>query len=501
MSKPSVFKPSKYQQRLFDEITETNNSILVSAVAGSGKTTSIVKSLELLPKNKDIIFLAFNKSIVKELAEKVPKHVEVSTIHSFGCKTLFRHYGKIGISEDKIYSLAIKMSHEWNLPKSENTYVYCHRVRQLCDIMRQTLITEDEEAIFELSLKYNIDVFSTEIEHAIKVVAKADKSIETIDFVDMIYQLARKNLKTKKYDYVFIDEVQDLNRAQQTIVKKLLKPNGRFIGVGDPFQSIYGFAGADFESFSRMKNLVPNVVELPLSTCYRCSKEVVKKAQSIIPHIEYNPTQIDGQVRYDGKFADIQNGDWVLCRNTKPLIMAFIQLLRDGKKANIKGREIGRGLTLLIQKANKKDIKTLIKHLKADRVRLKEKLLKKGYKNVDENEKVINFTEKIEIITILSDVVGSSVKNLLDYINNIFLDDDIPGVTLSTIHKSKGLEANRVFVICANLMPSKFAKQEHEKVQEKNLEYVMITRAKVDLIYIPEEEFNPDYVQRDTIDD
>lgn len=495
------FKPSKYQQRLFDEITETNNSILVAAVAGSGKTTSIVKSLELLPKNKDKIFLAFNKSIVKELSEKVPKDVEVSTLHSFGCKTLFRHFGKISISEDKIYSLAIKMSYEWNLPKTENIYVYCHRVRQLCDIMRQTLITTDEEAIFDLSLKYNIDVFSTEIEHAIKVVEKADKNIESIDFVDMIYQIARRNLKMKKYDYVFIDEVQDLNKAQQEIIKKILKPNGRFIGVGDPFQSIYGFAGADFESFNRMKNLVPNVVELPLAVCYRCAKNIVEKAKTIIPHIESNPAKEDGIVRYNGKFSEIQNGDWVLCRNTKPLIMAFIELLRAGKKANIKGREIGKGLSLLIQKTNKTDIKSLIKHLKTDRVRLKEKLIKKGFKNVDENEKVINFTEKIEIVTIISNTTGSSVKSLLNYINTIFLDEDIPGITLSTIHKSKGLEADRVFVICADLMPSRFAKQEHEKMQESNLEYVMITRAKKELVYVPKEEFNPDIIQRDSIDD
>lgn len=495
------FKPSQHQQRLFDEITNTTNSILVSAVAGSGKTTSIVKSLELLPNNKDIIFLAFNKSIVKELSEKVPKNVQVSTLHSFGCSTLFRHYGKIVISEDKIYSLAVKMSHEWNLPKTENIYVYCHRVRQLCDIMRQTLVTDDEEAIFELSLKYNIDVFSTEIEHAIKVVEKADKSLDKIDFVDMIYQLAKRNLKTKKYDYVFIDEVQDLNKAQQMIIKKILKPNGRFIGVGDPYQSIYGFAGADFESFSRMKNLVPNVVELPLSICYRCSKNIVNKARTIIPHIEFNPTQKDGIVRYDGKFSEINNGDWVLCRNTKPLVMAFIQLLRDGKKANIKGREIGRGLALLIQKTQKKEITSLIKHLKTDRIRLKEKLLQKGFKNVDENEKVLNFSEKIEIITIISEITGPTVKKLLEYINTIFLDEEIPGITLSTIHKSKGLEASKVFVICAGLMPSKFAKQDHEKIQENNLEYVMITRAKDELVYIPDEEFNPDLVQRDLIED
>lgn len=491
-----MFKPSKYQQALFDEIENTNNNILVAAVAGSGKTTSIVKSLEKIPQNKDVIFLAFNKSIVKELSERVPKNVEVSTIHSFGCKTLFRHFGKVKIVEDKIFHLAMKLSHSWTIPSNENKAIYCDRVRKLCDIMRQTLTTEDEDEIYQLSLKYNIDVFSNEIEHAIKTLTISDKNMEQIDFVDMIYQLAKRNLKTKRYDYVFIDEIQDLNRAQQIIVKKLIKPNGRFIGVGDPYQSIYGFAGADFESFDRMRKLMPNTVELPLSVCYRCGKNIVDYAKTIIPHIESNPSQIDGIVR-DGKFSEITNGDWVLCRNTKPLIFAFIQLLREGKKANIKGKEIGAGLVLLIKKTKKKDLKSLIKQLKVDRVKIKEKLLKKGVKNVNEHETVLRFTERIEIISILGKVVGNNVDKLINYIQEIFLDDDIKGITLSTIHKSKGLEAKRVFVICRELLPSPYAKQEHEKIQEQNLEYVMITRAQEELIYIPITEFNPKFIEKD----
>lgn len=497
-----MFKPSKYQQALFDEIENTTNNILVSAVAGSGKTTSIVESLKKIPSNKDIIFLAFNKSIVTELAEKVPKNVEVSTIHSFGCRMFFRHYGKAKIYEDKVYSIAMNMSKGWNLPPTENKFIYCHRVRQLVDIMRQTMTTTDEDEIYQLSLKYNIDVFGDEIKHAMSVLDKSNKTTEQIDFVDMIYQLASRNFKTKKYDYVFVDEVQDLNRAQQAIIKKLLKLKvGRFIGVGDPFQSIYGFAGADFQSFERMKVLMPNTVELPLSVCYRCGKNIVKHAQALIPHIEFNPTQIEGKVRYDGKLDEVESGDWVLCRNTKPLIVAFIELLRQGKKANIKGKEIGNNLILMMKKSKKKDITTLIKHLKVDRIKLKEKLIKNGVKKPNEHEKIIMFTEKIEIISILSDIAGNKVDDIIKYISSIFLDDSMPGIVLSTIHRSKGLEADRIFVISKDLLPSKFARQAHEKAQEHNLEYVMITRAKKELIYVPKENFNPDTYERDNFDD
>ena len=498
--KKDIFIPSKYQIALFSEITDTRNHILVQAVAGSGKTTSIVRSLELLPKNKDIIFLAFNKSIIKELKEKVPKNVTVSTLHSFGMQTLYRHYGgEIKFVEDKMFYLAIKLSKDWVIPSDEkNHFVYCNRIRQLCDIMRQCMITEDEDAIYQLSLKYNIDVFANEIVHAMEVVRVADKNFDQVDFVDMIYQLARRNLKTKRYDYVFVDEVQDLNIAQQTIVKKLLKPGiGRFIGVGDPFQSIYGFAGADFESFDKMKKLFPNMSEMPLSMCYRCGIEIVKHASDIVPHIEFNPKQEKGVVRYDGRFEEIESGDWILCRNTKPLVFAFIELLRQGKKANIKGKEIGANLVLMIKKSKKKDLSTLIKYLKVDRVKIKEKLIKKGVKRVNEHEKVIQFTEKIEIIQILGKVVGNSVSALIKYIDELFLDEEIPGITLSTIHKSKGLEADRIFVICKELLPSPFATQPHEIIQEMNLDYVMRTRAKKELIYVPLHHFNPKLVEQE----
>ena len=69
------------------------------------------------------------------------------------------------------------------------------------------------------------------------------------------------NLQTETYDFVFIDECQDLNTCQRLLMERAIKPEtGRFIAVGDPKQAIYAFAGADYESYQKLKN-IPNFLQ------------------------------------------------------------------------------------------------------------------------------------------------------------------------------------------------------------------------------------------------
>lgn len=483
-------QPSPFQQAIYNEIQNGKNSIVISAVAGAGKTTTIVNALSIISPDEDTIFLAFNKSIVKELTERVPNYVNVSTLHSFGCRAYMNAFGRVKIDENKMFNIAVKLSDKWNINATENKFSYCGRVCKLVDMMRFSLTTEDETEIFNLANKYSIMIVGDEIQNAIDLLAAGNKQTDVIDFTDMIYQPAVRNIKMKKYKYVFVDELQDLNRAQQAIIKKIVHPNGgRFIGVGDPYQSIYGFAGADIDSFNRMRTMFPNTTELPLSVCYRCSKEIIKHAQRIVPHIQYFEGQIDGEPPREGSFKEIKHHDYVACRNTKPLIVAFIQLLKEGKKANIKGKEIGKSLSLLIQKTGQKTTAKLMKYLEVERLKLKSKLTKKGVQKVEEHDAMIQMRERIEIIEILSKGMPTC-KMICEYIERIFLDENMPGIVLSTIHKLKGLEADRVFVLCPELMPSKYAIQEHDKIQESNLEYVLITRAKKQLIYV--NDFHPD---------
>jgi len=106
--KKSKFTPSKYQKDIFKFILNDNKNGLISAVAGSGKTTTLIQSLEIIPDDKSVLFLAFNKSISEEISKRVPKnkYIDVKTVHSFGYSVLSSNIETV-IEPDK-YRLVYK---------------------------------------------------------------------------------------------------------------------------------------------------------------------------------------------------------------------------------------------------------------------------------------------------------------------------------------------------------------------------------------------------------
>jgi len=477
-------RPSEYQKNIYDEtIAQRTDTIAVNAVAGSGKTTTIVSCLELIPKNKRIIFLAFNVAIVDELKKKVPSNVEVSTLHGFGFKTMLRWYGnKIKLSEGKVFFLGLKLFKKWNIEENQSSYVY--RVSKIVDYMRIYMEYEDDVKIAEIATRHSISIFKDEVKNAKELLNYSNKSMfDSVDFVDMIHIPASKNIKLQKYDYIFVDEAQDLSKAQQTMVKKMMNHNTKVIYVGDPKQAIYSFAGSDSNSFYNLGSILGNkVVELPLSVSYRCGISIVNEAKNIVPYIEHSSFAEKGVVR-DGIREDISGDMIVVCRNTKPLVQLFFELLTDGVKANIKGKEIGDNIIRVIDKTRQTSISDMIKHLESDRLRLKVKLVNKGVSKPENHQSMLDFIEKIEIIKILSQSAISTAQ-MKKQIKQIFVDETNQGIILMTIHKSKGLENKKVAILNPELIPSKYASTEEELQQEQNLKYVAITRAKSELIYI-----------------
>ena len=85
----------------------------------------------------------------------------------------------------------------------------------------------------------------------------------------------------------------------------------RYAFFGDENQSIYNFAGADIESFRKLKS-IPNTISLPLSISYRCAENIVKFAKNYVNNIEPNESGEKGEVIWEGKLEDIKDGDRVL---------------------------------------------------------------------------------------------------------------------------------------------------------------------------------------------
>ena len=487
------FEDSIFQTAIFSEIQNIHRkNLLINAKAGSGKTTTIVRASNLIPATELTIFLAFNKSIVRELEPKLPSHVKVSTLHSWGFKEIAYKFGSVKVDESKVYKVIQKLIPTWGIAEEEISS-YSNRVEKLVDMFRFALPQSREEVI-ELCEKHEIELLNGEIDRAKEVLIACRKAFneapqgqKTIDYTDMIYIPATNtSMKLRKFKNVFIDECQDLNRAQHEMLAKLIDPNGgRLIAVGDPNQSIYGFAGADIESFNRLRTLMPNTIELPLSFSYRCGTKIITHAQEIVSDILPSPTASAGEVRV-GSFKEIQDGDFVLCRNTRPLVSMCMKFISEGRKATIKGGDIGKNLINMVKKTKAKSQDAMFNSLEKDYKKLveKTKVIYPG-KDAEKVSTVVNMSDKIGTLRAIADQSKTkSTEEIITTITNIFSDDNLKGIILSTMHKSKGLEADNVFIIEAQLCPAFYAMQPWQLEQEYNLMYVARTRAKKKLIYV-----------------
>jgi superfamily I DNA/RNA helicase len=311
----------------------------------------------------------------------------------------------------------------------------------------------------------------------------------TIDFTDMIVlPLFHKDM-IPTYKYVFIDECQDLSRAQRELMLCAAK-NGRFIAVGDRNQAINGFAGADCSSFDKIADQ-PNTIELPLSVNYRCGTNMVRLAQEIVPHIQAHKGAIKGEVFHVKQLSRdlFKENDMVLCRTSAPLVGLCMKLIESGITAVVKGKDIGQDLKNLIVNANTKDIKTLLAYLEEEKQKCIN-IIKEQRKCDDvmakNATKYLNLEDRCKCIENICMYSIKDTTQLKSYINRIFSDENIENaVMLSTAHKSKGLEANRVMILLPNKLPLKYPHQQRwQEIQEMNLKYVALTRARKELIFV-----------------
>lgn len=483
-------EPSKFQTAIYQEVKNGSSDILVKATAGSGKTTTIVNASKFIPQGKDVMFLAFNKSIVEELKTRLPDHVQCSTLHSLGFRSLYKYYrtnGGFDVSGYKTTKFAKDVSKNLKIG-SKDLDKALWVANDILDKARLNHVENDFKLLGEISDYYGIIWENKEMELAQMTYEQLMEYNEIkfsdvkklVDFTDMIYLPSFYNVELGKYDIVFVDEAQDLNKSQQILVQKIKKPNGRAIYVGDENQAIYMFAGADAKSFNSIAD--ENTVSLPLSVCYRCGKNIIKEAQEVVGEEAIQPFegQIEGEILH-GSIDDIKEGDFVLCRNNAPLFSLYFDLIQKGIKAKIKGREIENQLLKLVHKIRFSTIEQGRSKLDLMLEKIEDELVKKG-KAPEKSKKWQNFREMSNIISFLAEgkLLMSEVG---DQLNEIF-DENKPGATLMTIHKSKGLEAERVHFLLPELIPSKWAETDEEYKQEFNLKFVAITRAQKTLNYI-----------------
>jgi DNA helicase-2/ATP-dependent DNA helicase PcrA len=469
---------STFQTSIFAFIETGSGNAIVEAVAGSGKSTTIIEGMKKVRGSS--IFLAFNKAIADELKAK---GVNARTFHSLVFSPVMRFKNANGPTMDKLRRLCRE-----NMSQ-DDFKLYAPFAQKLVGLARQQgvgFLTPDHPNTYRaICAHHDIEPESdradltTAINFAQELLGWSNES-DMVDFDDMLYWAVKEKLNLPKFDFIFVDEAQDTNMIQREILRMIMGPNSRMIAVGDPAQAIYGFRGADAESLGSIAKEF-NAVTLPLSISYRCPTSVVKYAQQWVSHIQAREGAPEGVVEHHEQDWDpsiFLPNDLVVCRKSAPLLQLAFRCIRANIPVQVLGREIGDGLKALIDKMNAKTLDQLTEKLQAYMMREVEKAKKE-----DDEAKVEAITDKVGCVIFLIDGLKedrrdiASLKAGIDY---LFKDKDVC-VKLCTIHKSKGLEAERVFWLNRNECPAQWARRAWQQVEEVNLCYVAATRAKREL--------------------
>lgn len=394
-------------------------------------------------------------------------------------------------------------------------------------------LTREVEALDALCNHYEVEIADYDREKVYELVpqvierCKDVRADMEIDFNDMIWLPVALNLPVTKYDVLLVDEAQDLNRCQQALAKMA---GHRLILCGDPRQAIYGFAGADADSMPRMARELgactcgadrtgPSAVAhdvgcpahrgcnlLPLTVTRRCGKAIVDEARKLVPDFDAFETNGGGKISRlpytdknskltaeekkmnppDDYSRHVLDGDFILCRVNAPLVSQCFRFLKQGRRAHIQGRDIGQGLVKLVIKFGASDVVDLVKKL--SNWHHGERKKENAKRNPNE-ARLIAIDDKHDCLIAFTEGM-TTVDDVVKCIESVFQDEEPSkprtGIRLSSIHRAKGLEAKRVFLLEpeGSTVPHPMAKSDWQRAQEWNLRYVAITRAIEELIYV-----------------
>lgn len=509
------FVPSAMQRDVFDEFRDGHRHLVVGALAGAGKTTTILHAIEYAPEPR-VLVLAFMRRIKEEMEAKLlamDSRAEVRTAHALGYQAIRDAKGYIRVCErfEREDDLAQQVC--GGMP-----YGAKRLVAKLVTKARELQPTGATVAtLIDLALDYDLapppgDALSLEsiaraTLQAMRIAADVWPRHTGIDHADQIYLPLANDWLQPSYDMVVVDEAQDLTLPQLEMARRACVEGGRIVIVGDRNQAIFGFRGADSGSLDRLKKEL-HAHELPLSITYRCPRKVVALAQRLVPDYQAAPDAPEGVVEtvddLDALLEAAKPGDFVLSRTNAPLARVALRLLRAGTPAKIQGRDIGAGLKATIRALAKgdaaHDIGAFLHALHAYEVAQRERLLA-----MKRDDRVDVLHDKCETLRWLADNAGD-VANLTARIDSLFTDEPGASIICSTVHKAKGLEAERVWLLkstfflpvpceCGHRHVGKFCGrcgcEEHvtdvgKQREEENVMYVAITRTKSRLTFCME---------------
>lgn len=483
------FIPSIQQTRIYNAMKVLDQNILIEAGPGCGKTSTLISGLKFLPSNKSILFLAFNKSIVSEIETKIPDGInaEVKTLHGLGYSFIRKLYPRSRVDSNK-YQDIIK---QYGLIAEDDKKSLINPLINIMCKLSANLLPVTAENIQDVISNYGID-FQTDynlIDIINYMVSAGENSINSVcSFDDMTSVPSKNSAMCKKYDIILIDECQDLTSENMQLIKNCTNPDSRVIFVGDKNQSIYGFRGANIRAIQDISDNFQPVI-LPLTVTRRIPQTIVNYLNSNFHEIELTsekPGGILDQI-YDTAFlGEIikEESAFVLCRYNAPLIKPAMQLIKDGYKVIIRGKDISNEIinliTSTVKKSNAQTITELLPALDKYFNELSakfEKAKNKGFLEV--------IKDKIDVIYEIAQTVNT-IDDIIVKLQTIFDDEISARFIFSSIHKAKGQESESVYCLYPEKWISKKAVTIENKTQEINASWVGLTRAKNKMILVAE---------------
>lgn len=491
----------KLTKEQYDIINSTGN-IKINAVAGSGKTTTIIEYAKARPRSSRILYLAFNKSVkleaIKKFANEGLHNVKVETAHSLAYKHIvFKHNYTIRPQGYKTYEIAEILGLQGNGEKNAE-YIVANHINKFITYF----CNSDKKRVKDLNFldvisdgkaKAFVKRFYKYIEnHSRKLLGKMDNGeIEiTHDFYLKKFQLSNPKLN---YDYILFDEGQDASAAMLDV---FLKQKATKVIVGDTHQQIYGWR---FAVNSLEKT---NFKTYHLSTSFRFSQDIANLAMEVLKwknHLNgQNAISIIGIGESKGYKAKA-----VLARTNLGLLLKAIEYVTEKKK--IKHIYFEGNINSYTYADDGASLYDVLNLYNGKRKIIRDKLIQK-MKNMGELIEYIKSTEDVQLGMMVEIVkeYGNRIPGIIKAIKAKHIDSDEKEkaeMIFSTVHRCKGMEYDAIQIVndfideegLEKIIKDRGDKIDKAKLNEEiNLLYVAITRTR-NSIHISESMMPKDF--------
>jgi len=483
-----TLEATEEQSSIIEFALTVPDNLLINALAGAAKTSTLRFLAKYLP-TVPTLSLAFNKRIADEMSKVLPGHVRCATMNSVGHRVWGAAVGKrLTLDTKKNYNLL--KSHIDTLPRSIRSEVY-DIFSDITKTMSRAKLSGyvppgtpqgrsliEREAFYAGLEEAPDEWFMSIVDNLLKEgIRQAYAGL--IDFDDQIYMPTLFGGSFPQFARVMGDEAQDFSRLNQAMIERLVGPNTWFGAVGDPWQSIYAFRGADTASMGWLRDRF-HMKEMTLSVSFRCPIEVIKNAHWRVPHMKWPSWAIPGKVETLNEWgpSDIPDNSAIICRNNAPLLSCALALLRAGRGVHLVGTDLGPQLARALKKLGDPEMK---QEAVFDAINLWETDKLRKARNPE------TISDKAECLRVFAGF-GPTLGAAIAYCEHLFGAQG--PIQLLSGHKAKGLEWETVYHLDSHRIPSPWAKEGEALEQEYNVKYVIETRSKRDLYYVRRDNFN-----------